>query len=69
MTRKFTQGSSATQRVQVHASGGSGSDAAATVVKVGASVGDYTGKPAARSYRLTVHGQAPGTASSWTTSR
>ncbi|GAA2742761.1 TIM-barrel domain-containing protein [Kitasatospora cinereorecta] len=51
VTRQYAQGSSATQRVDVHAHG------AATVVQVGASEGTYAGKPAARAYRFTVHGQ------------
>lgn len=50
-TRQFAQGASATQRVDVHA------NRAVTVVKVGASVGSYTDKPARRAYRFTVHGQ------------
>ncbi|MFE0462062.1 TIM-barrel domain-containing protein [Kitasatospora sp. NPDC058965] len=56
-TRAYQQGASATQRVTVHATGhGHGS----TELTVGPSVGDYTGKPAARSYEFTVHtGAAP----------
>lgn len=52
VTRKFAKGSSATQHVQVKApTHGKGS----TSIKVGASVGSYTGKPASRSYTFTVH--------------
>jgi len=51
VTRGFAQGASATQRVDVHAHG------TATVVNVGASEGSYAGKPDARGYRFTVHGQ------------
>ncbi|MER5641025.1 TIM-barrel domain-containing protein [Kitasatospora sp. NPDC002227] len=51
-TRQFAGGASATQQVELHAPGGG---QGATVVKIGASTGSYTGKPAARAYRLTVH--------------
>ncbi|MFJ2187167.1 TIM-barrel domain-containing protein [Kitasatospora sp. NPDC087861] len=51
VTRQFNAGSSATQRVDVHA------NRAVTTVTVGASVGSYTGKPASRGYRFSVHGQ------------
>ncbi|MFJ2627075.1 TIM-barrel domain-containing protein [Streptomyces sp. NPDC087532] len=55
VTRKFTEGASATQQVRVQAPlhGDSGD----TTIKVGASVGSYGGKPSARSYRFTVHGK------------
>jgi hypothetical protein len=33
-------------------------DGDGTTVSVGASRGDYAGKPAARAYRFTVHGEA-----------
>jgi alpha-glucosidase (family GH31 glycosyl hydrolase) len=52
VTRHFTQGASATQRVTVSARSG------ATEVKVGASRGSYQDKPASRSYRFTVHGES-----------
>ncbi|AUG75439.1 glycoside hydrolase [Kitasatospora sp. MMS16-BH015] len=51
-TRQYAAGASATQRVDLHAPGGG---QGATVVTIGASAGSYTGKPAARSYQLTVH--------------
>ncbi|QFR97428.1 DUF5110 domain-containing protein [Streptomyces tsukubensis] len=54
VTRKHEKGSSATQQVRVHAPE---HGHAATTIDVGASVGDYTGKPASRSYRFTVHGK------------
>ncbi|PYC79466.1 glycoside hydrolase [Streptomyces tateyamensis] len=56
-SRAYQQGASATQQVTVHATGhGHGS----TELTVGPSVGDYAGKPAARSYEFTVHvGAAP----------
>jgi alpha-glucosidase (family GH31 glycosyl hydrolase) len=54
VTRKFTEGASATQRVTVRA-GSHGQDT--TEVSVGASVGSYTGKPDSRAYRFTVHGE------------
>ncbi|WP_051939818.1 TIM-barrel domain-containing protein [Phaeacidiphilus oryzae] len=50
-TRQFADGSSATQNVTAQSAGGG-----STVLSIGASVGDYSGKPAARSYLLTVHG-------------
>ncbi|MFI1171154.1 glycoside hydrolase family 31 protein [Streptomyces melanogenes] len=52
VTRQFAQGSSATQRVQVHSTG------RGSVIEVGPSVGSYTGKPAARAYRFTVHAKS-----------
>ncbi|MFB7906012.1 TIM-barrel domain-containing protein [Kitasatospora sp. NPDC056076] len=52
VTRQYNAGSSATQQVEVHAHG------PVTTVEVGASEGSYTGKPDARSYRFTVHGQS-----------
>ncbi|MFF1812487.1 TIM-barrel domain-containing protein [Streptomyces sp. NPDC058251] len=51
VTRRFTAGASATQRVTVNSS------SRFTDVNVGASVGTYEDKPTARSYRFTVHGQ------------
>ncbi|MFI6151253.1 TIM-barrel domain-containing protein [Kitasatospora sp. NPDC051170] len=51
VSRQYAGGASATQRVDVHA------NPVVTTVKVGASEGSYTGKPQARSYRFTVHGQ------------
>ncbi|WP_326693602.1 MULTISPECIES: TIM-barrel domain-containing protein [unclassified Streptomyces] len=53
VTRKFAKGASATQHVQVKAPT---HGKAATTIKVGASVGSYTGKPATRSYHFSVHG-------------
>ncbi|MFJ9846156.1 TIM-barrel domain-containing protein [Kitasatospora sp. NPDC101155] len=57
-TRGHEQGASATQDVTVRSVGrGHGM----TTVEVGPSVGDYTGKPAARAYEFTVHtGAGPG---------
>lgn len=57
-TRAYQQGAHATQQVSVRALGqGHG----LTEVTVGPSVGDYTGKPAARAYDFTVHvGAEPG---------
>ncbi|MFG3224570.1 TIM-barrel domain-containing protein [Kitasatospora sp. NPDC048194] len=57
-TRAREQGASATQAVTVRSVGrGHGM----TTVEVGPSVGDYTGKPAARAYGFTVHtGAGPG---------
>ncbi|MFI6493377.1 TIM-barrel domain-containing protein [Streptomyces sp. NPDC050564] len=52
VTRGFTTGASATQRVTVNSS------SLTTEVNVGASVGSYQDKPAARSYRFTVHGES-----------
>ncbi|WP_327271705.1 DUF5110 domain-containing protein [Streptomyces sp. NBC_01224] len=54
VTRKFTEGASATQHVQVQAP--THGKAGRTTVKIGASVGSYEGKPSARSYHVTVHG-------------
>ncbi|WP_406309401.1 TIM-barrel domain-containing protein [Streptomyces sp. NBC_00623] len=54
VTRKFTEGASATQQVRVQAPT---HGKAGTTIKVGASVGSYEGKPAARTYRFTVHGK------------
>jgi alpha-glucosidase len=52
VTRQFTAGASATQKVSVRTS------PAETAVNVGASKGSYAGKPASRSYGFTVHGEA-----------
>ncbi|MFD8706893.1 TIM-barrel domain-containing protein [Kitasatospora sp. NPDC059648] len=52
VTRQYAAGSSATQQVDVHAHG------PVTTIQVGASEGNYSGKPDARSYRFTVHGQS-----------
>ncbi|MDF6046382.1 DUF5110 domain-containing protein [Streptomyces sp. JH14] len=54
VTRKFTEGASATQRVRVQAPT---HGKASTTIKVGASMGSYEGKPATRAYRFTVHGK------------
>ncbi|MGW2873049.1 glycoside hydrolase family 31 protein [Kitasatospora sp. NPDC001225] len=51
VTRQYAAGSSATQQVDVH------TGRAVTNIRIGASDGDYAGKPAERSYRLTVHGR------------
>ncbi|MFJ4893901.1 TIM-barrel domain-containing protein [Streptomyces sp. NPDC088788] len=51
VTRHFTEGASATQRVTVAAR------RTATTVDVGASRGSYQDKPASRAYRFTVHGE------------
>lgn len=57
VTRQFATGSSATQQVTVDAHGHGHGE---TAIDVGPSVGDYAGKPTARSYVFTVHtGAAP----------
>ncbi|QTE02782.1 TIM-barrel domain-containing protein [Streptomyces cyanogenus] len=50
VTRDFAKGAAATQRVSMRA------DGRGTTVTVGASRGDYAGRPDARAYRFTVHG-------------
>lgn len=54
VTRKFADGASATQHVRVRALS---HGRAATRIEIGASVGGYAGKPASRSYLLTVHAE------------
>ncbi|MFJ3902692.1 NPCBM/NEW2 domain-containing protein [Streptomyces sp. NPDC090025] len=52
VTREHRTGRSATQRADVRAPARGAGD---VTVRIGASTGDYTGKPAARPYRFTVH--------------
>ncbi|MCO1582542.1 discoidin domain-containing protein [Crossiella sp. SN42] len=58
VTRRFQRGEFAKQQVSVSAPTGGRGD---VTVRVGASVGDYAGKPAGRGYELAVHvAGAPG---------